>query len=479
MGENSISRFNKTENLAQIKLDVKDKKILAILSANCRMPLSKIAHEVGLSRDSVDYRIKRMVDKGIIVAFVPVLETSKFGYNYFHVFLLLEESDQQKRQQFIEDLKVHPNVKSVIEYSDRWDLEVVLIAKTVLDFDNVITEILSKHTDVVLEKSKLGVIKYYSSRSIPCSFYEAINEQNCIDANDYGTAHALDEKDLQIISILSRDARVSTYKIAEQAGLSADTVSYRIKNMLKSKYILKFGILLNLSLLNYEWYTFAIQVKTLDEKHEQKFKEFIKNHPYIIRAVKTLGSHDLLLYIVTDSSAAFHSTIKSIKNQFSDIISNYQTWVGYKEHEYNHFPAVLEHKASGKHVLVFGSFDVLHPGHVEFFKEAKKHGDYLTVVVARNDTIKKVKGQEPKYDENDRLEHVKALGIVDSVMLGYHDNKYNIIKKLMPDVICLGYDQKSFTEHLEEELKKIGVNAKVVRLNPYKEHKYKSSKLKE
>lgn len=131
-----------------------------------------------------------------------------------------------------------------------------------------------------------------------------------------------------------------------------------------------------------------------------------------------------------------------------------------------------------KKVLAFGTFDILHPGHVNFLKQAKKHGDFLIVVVARDATVKKVKGRKPKYSEKKRLAKIKKLEIVNYALLGNKKGKYSIIEKIKPNVICLGYDQNSFTNGLKQELRKRKIKAKIIRLKPYKAHKYKSSKLR-
>ena len=131
-----------------------------------------------------------------------------------------------------------------------------------------------------------------------------------------------------------------------------------------------------------------------------------------------------------------------------------------------------------KKVMVFGSFDQLHPGHMYFLLEAKKYGNQLIVVLAREETIKKIKGKKPKYSEKERKQHLEITGIADKVLLGRLKDKFKIIEDIRPDVICLGYDQTSFSGNLEEELKKRKLNAKIIRLKPYKEHIYKSSKLK-
>jgi len=129
-------------------------------------------------------------------------------------------------------------------------------------------------------------------------------------------------------------------------------------------------------------------------------------------------------------------------------------------------------------IMCFGSFDVLHPGHLYFLKKAKSLGDKLIVVVARDSTINQVKGKEPKYHEKERVEHVRDLKIADRVMLGYETDKYEVIEEINPDVIALGYDQNSFADKLKEEMAKREMNPKIVRLAAYKEDIYKSSKLK-
>ncbi|MCD4694128.1 adenylyltransferase/cytidyltransferase family protein, partial [bacterium] len=51
-------------------------------------------------------------------------------------------------------------------------------------------------------------------------------------------------------------------------------------------------------------------------------------------------------------------------------------------------------------VMCFGTFDNLHLGHLFYLKEAKKFGDYLVVVIARDNNVKKIKGRCPREDEN-------------------------------------------------------------------------------
>jgi FAD synthetase len=119
-----------------------------------------------------------------------------------------------------------------------------------------------------------------------------------------------------------------------------------------------------------------------------------------------------------------------------------------------------------KKILIFGTFDLLHEGHKNLFEQAKKYGE-LIAVIALDETVKKIKGKYPKQKQEIRKKEVEKY--VKKVYLGKKGNKYKIIKEINPDIICLGYDQQTFTEKLKE----LGI--KIIKLKPYHPEKYKTS----
>jgi len=131
-----------------------------------------------------------------------------------------------------------------------------------------------------------------------------------------------------------------------------------------------------------------------------------------------------------------------------------------------------------KLVMCTGTFDTIHPGHLYYLSEAKKFGDKLIVVVARDETSEKFKGKKPSRNEKERLEQLRSLEIVDETVLGKPGNIFNIIEEIKPDVICLGYDQKVQKQELEDELRKRNIKAEVIRIGSYMPNVYKSSKIR-
>lgn len=128
-------------------------------------------------------------------------------------------------------------------------------------------------------------------------------------------------------------------------------------------------------------------------------------------------------------------------------------------------------------VMVFGTFDILHAGHESFFEQAKKLGNYIIAVIARDITVKKIKGNRPFYNENERAKNLK--GWAEKIILGDLKDKYKMIRKFRPDVIALGYDQFAFTYRLEKFIIDEKMNTRIQRLEAYQPEIYKSSLIRD
>ena len=121
-------------------------------------------------------------------------------------------------------------------------------------------------------------------------------------------------------------------------------------------------------------------------------------------------------------------------------------------------------------ILLFGTFDGLHPGHRFLLDEAQKRGGDVTVVVARDSNVKKIKGHLPENYEVERQKALKKAFPFFEVLLGDEQDFLFPVRLIQPDLILLGYDQK-----LPPGVKQEDLHCKVERLPPFEPHKYKSS----
>lgn len=93
-------------------------------------------------------------------------------------------------------------------------------------------------------------------------------------------------------------------------------------------------------------------------------------------------------------------------------------------------------------VCAFGTFDVLHRGHIAYLDYARRQGSRLTVVITRDCVAKRRKGARPLFCEQDRIAMARGLRSVDRAVLGDIRDTWAIVKKINPACVCFGYDQQ-------------------------------------
>ena len=131
-------------------------------------------------------------------------------------------------------------------------------------------------------------------------------------------------------------------------------------------------------------------------------------------------------------------------------------------------------------IMVFGTFDGLHKGHIHFFNQAKNivKNSFLIVSIARDKNVLKIKGKLPFLNEIDRMNLVEECNLVDKIVLSGLKNHIPHIVKENPKIIALGYDQKFYVKNLKKDLKNKGILVKIIRLKPYKKNLFKNHLLR-
>lgn len=130
-----------------------------------------------------------------------------------------------------------------------------------------------------------------------------------------------------------------------------------------------------------------------------------------------------------------------------------------------------------KKVAIFGVFDGVHDGHLSFISDAKKEGNHLVAIVARDNVVLELKGKLPKNNEVERVNELLKNTDIDLVLLG--DPKigtYNILKEVKPNIVFLGYDQQALHKDISQAIK--GGNLpelEIIKGNPHKPEIFHSS----
>ncbi len=325
-------------------LELKDKKILVELSNNSRQTSSHIGKKLKTSQFSVNYRIKKIVDLGVIKRFYPIINYEALGYFKANFFVSLREFDKELSDKILGFFKENKFVRSVYSYFDKWDFEIELIMKRMKDFDTFLEEFDNKFPNITLEDEEIILIDEYKNNSLPSTIikqetksFEEIKKEKRVSGE---VIRELDDKDLRILSLLSKNSRLSSYKIAEQVGLNADTVLKRIKRLVESNVILGFTTLVDHKKLGLNNYTIMIKVKRLSSVDKKKLIGFVNQNKNIVYATTSIGQHDIIIKLVCEHKE-LESVVKDLKAKFYDIISDYDVFLVSENQYFNPMPRVM------------------------------------------------------------------------------------------------------------------------------------------
>jgi len=330
---------NARNSKVKITLDKKDKKILSALSLNARLPATTIAKAVGLSRDAVRYRMKKYEDSGLIDSYKTVINTEKFGFDNYHVFLQFKKISRGEKTRVLKSIDKHKAVRGVIEFSGKFDAEIGLITKSVSDFEKYLAEVLALCEPYISQYEILMLTSNFREGAFPNRFL--VDVHGIEKRTKKKETYTLDKKDLKILRAIGNDARRPLFEIANELGLSADAVKYRIRKLINAEYIKKFIPSINYDLLDYTVFAVMISLQGLNSDDIAKLKSAFEADQNVLWAVKTLGKYNVLSYIVGQSSRDIHDTMLSLREKFPDNFSAYEVLIAHESYGYNYVPEIV------------------------------------------------------------------------------------------------------------------------------------------
>jgi len=147
--------------MTEIRLSAKDKKIINELDLNARQSYSQIARKVGLTKDTVQYRIKRLEEMKVIEGYFPVINTAKLGYVFYRVCLKFRSMTPKKEEEFVKHLKSNKAIGWISSFNGRWDMIIAIWAKNIIEFEEILSGLLLGYEKYIQEKIVSTIVYFY------------------------------------------------------------------------------------------------------------------------------------------------------------------------------------------------------------------------------------------------------------------------------------------------------------------------------
>ena len=327
--------FLLTENMATI--DLKDRKILFELDLDARQSLTQIGKKVGLKKDVVSYRIKRMQDEGVIQNFWTAINTFKLGYQVYRIYINFQYVSSQIKEKIIQHFINYRNVWAVISLKAEIDFDVVIWIKDIYEFYQFWNRTLDEFEDY-FAKYTLSVyveaFNYKKSYLLPDE--SNLGERLLYRTTCSGKPVEIDEVDYKILDELAINARMPLVDLTKKLGCSSQTVNYRLKNLIKNGVINAFRVNVDLSKIGLQHYKLEIYLK--DHKQRNAILNFLKEQPYCDTLNVAIGWSDLEFEVIVENVQRLGQIMEEIDAKFPNTIKKQGFWIFDKVHKERWLP---------------------------------------------------------------------------------------------------------------------------------------------
>jgi len=315
-----------------MKFDKTDKKLISYLYYHYREPLTKIGKACRLSREQVEYRIRKYENGGLIRKYVTIFNYSLLGYNEFVIILLKINKEKELIRHELENMK---NVISCGEVISKYDLYVNSIFKDKDEFENVFYSFLETHKESI---EKFSLISLTDGMLYPLKYFGEKNSEKNYSLVSQNKEVKISEKDMKILKALEKNGRARIIDIAKQTGISSELIVYKMKELYKNKVIL--GTRLQLGMEKHEFYfgILMFKLKNLDKGSKEKIKELCKNHPYINSLGFGIGEYNCFIQFFYRDEKGFRNSLKKIKKELSSGIQDYELFLIEEENDVKTLP---------------------------------------------------------------------------------------------------------------------------------------------
>lgn len=335
-----------------IKLDKKDRLILYHLIHDSRQSFLSIGKKVGISKESTHYRIKRLIEKGVIKNFSIFVNFQSFGYSAMMTHYKFTNINPGKKKEIIDFFVKNKSVFYVSVLEGPYDLQVDFLLGNPYKLE------------ALLDKTREKYHNYLSHQ--PSKFYmrgEFFHYSFLLDTAQKDTTWIIwesgaglvdiDEFDYKILSELAKDTRIPTKTIANTLHSTITKVNYRIDKlennlfppaMRKKTGFTIYTINVDWAKIGYRW--FHLQISMSDYSKRNLILSYLRKNPYLIRYFKFINlDMDLHFTFLLQNMEQLRNIIEDITIKFPDAINDYQFYSTFQVYKHTFLvPEVLPTK---------------------------------------------------------------------------------------------------------------------------------------
>lgn len=318
------------------KIDLIDRKILYELDQDSRLSLDKIAKKARCSKQTLHYRIQRLVREGVVTGFITAIDTAKLGYSIYIVWIEMSGISLEKKKDFLNYLVKHGNVQWVAGCGGKFDAAIQIAAKSVSEFNSIFKGIQGRFPGYI-KNSVISLIYEYHRYKKVFSLHNAEEREELFRIGE-GAQVAADDGDLKLLALLSKDSRAETLELARRSGMSPNTVRSRMKRMEEDGLIKAFTISIQEKKMGIERQHMLVSLHNMNEDTEKELEAFCLEKQEVSFLLRVIGKWDAYIIVDPSSNVEFQNFLTEFRTKFAGIIKDFELANVMDDLKFEYFP---------------------------------------------------------------------------------------------------------------------------------------------
>jgi len=314
-------------------IDDLDRALLGELSLNGRESLTRLAAMLGLSKQRLGYRLRGLLRRGLVTGFYAIPNIFRLGFDHFRVFVRLHHLTETRERELIDHLLTRPEVSWLTRLDGDFDLEFVIWASGVSAFEAAYDDILGQFGDMFQEK--------YFSLATRIEFRPwsllAPGSGSAVVLESRGHPLDIDPIDRRLLAELSREGRLSLTSLAARCRIATALATSRVRTLRNNGAIAGFGAKIDHSRLGLTYRKVFLILARPDAQREMCV--WLRAQAAVIFLVKTIGTYDLEVELMTHSPEDFSDFMRRLRTTFADDLLSHRSVVVVREYKYGQYPA--------------------------------------------------------------------------------------------------------------------------------------------
>ena len=322
------------------KFDLRDKKILYLLLENARLPASKIAEYVRLSKNAVPYRILRLIEKEVIWKFFAIINYRKIGVRTCDIFIKLKP-DPWRENEIKNYFRKHPNVISASRLFGKWDVFLQIAGKSFSELNSVWLEI-AAYLGGSLDSYESKLMNWQIKSDYQLFHDLNLNYRYVPKKVDEKGIYRLDNLDKKILSYLNEVSAIAKYQnIGKSIGASLETTRNHISRLVDEGVITRFVPFVRHKKIGLAQFIVELQFRHFTAGVEKEVRKYIKNSNNIRLAFRSAHRQEIYFWAAAEGHFALQEMLADIKHRFYENIVSAELMPITEDITLNLFPKAL------------------------------------------------------------------------------------------------------------------------------------------